>query len=100
MDKTTLLRAMKHTMDDLFSRCDDVLGEQADLSYDGSVLSIVFDAGGTAVINVHQASGQIWVSSPVSGAHHFSLREDGTWASTTTTLAQIMEQDFGVTLGA
>ncbi|MFM7631077.1 MAG: frataxin family protein [Alphaproteobacteria bacterium] len=99
MDKKNLLSAMKHTMDDLFSRCDDVLGERADLSYDGSVLSLVFDAGGTAVINLHQASGQIWVSSPISGAHHFSLREDGTWASATTTLAQVMEKDFGVVLG-
>jgi len=98
MDKNTLLRAMKQTMDDVFTRCDDVLGEKADLSYDGSVLSIVFDAGGTAVLNLHQASGQIWVSSPVSGAHHFSLHEDGTWASPTTTLAQVMENDFGVVL--
>ncbi len=98
MDKKSLLTAMKQTMDDLFSRCDDVLGEKADLSYDGSVLSLVFDAGGTAVINLHQASGQIWVSSPVSGAHHFSLREDGRWASPTTTLARVMEEDFGVVL--
>jgi frataxin len=95
-DKKALLMALKQTMDDLFTRCDEVLGEKADVTYDGSVLTIVLDAGGTAVINLHQARGQIWVSSPVSGAHHFSLREDGTWASPTTTLADVMAADFGV----
>jgi frataxin len=95
-DKKDLFIALKQTMDDLFTRCDEVLGEKADVTYDGSVLTIVLDAGGTAVINLHQASGQIWVSSPVSGAHHFSLREGGTWASSTTTLADVMKADFGV----
>lgn len=56
--------------------------EEADSDYtldtdfiDG-VLTIILPDGGEYVINKHDASAQIWVSSPISGARHFSYDND------------------------
>lgn len=40
------------------------------------ILQMEMPNGGQYVINKHSASSQIWVSSPVSGASHFSYNED------------------------
>jgi frataxin len=60
--------------------------EEADKEYklevdllDG-ILNIELPDGGQYVINKHDASMQIWLSSPISGAAHFSYNE-GKWAS-------------------
>ena len=95
-EKSALAIKMRQTLDALFEKCDLLLGERADINYNGSVLTIDFDDGGTCVINSHQASGQIWVSSPISGAHHFSPTLDGGWQSHKTTLSDVMRDDFGV----
>ena len=44
------------------------------------ILSIELPDGGQYVINRHDASMQIWLSSPISGAGHFSYK-DGLWIS-------------------
>jgi len=58
--------------------------EEADTDYqldvdllDG-ILNIELPDGGQYVINRHDASMQIWLSSPISGAGHFSYN-NGTW---------------------
>lgn len=44
------------------------------------ILNIELPDGGQYVINRHDASMQIWLSSPISGASHFSYK-DGSWIS-------------------
>ncbi len=42
----------------------------------GGVLNIELPDGGEYVINKHAPTTQIWLSSPTSGASHFSYDED------------------------
>lgn len=55
--------------------------ELFDLDCDDLKLQLSFENRGTLLINYHQTTEQIWVSSPLSGAHHFALR-DQTWICT------------------
>ncbi len=50
-----------------------------DLEYQDGVLNIELDDGRQFVINRHTPSRQIWLSSPLSGAGHFSFQENGRW---------------------
>jgi len=45
------------------------------------ILTIETEDGRSFVINKHGPNQQIWLSSPVSGASHFDLR-DGVWIAT------------------
>lgn len=47
-----------------------------DAEYISGVLTIKLPDGGEYVINKHEPSQQIWVSSPYSGAAKFSYNED------------------------
>ncbi|MCE2926644.1 MAG: iron donor protein CyaY [Rickettsiales bacterium] len=44
----------------------------------GGVMNIVLESGKTFVVSKHQPTGQIWLSSPLSGGLHFSYK-DGKW---------------------
>jgi frataxin len=56
--------------------------EAADSDYEldcdilDGILNIELPNGGQYIINKHNASKQIWLSSPVSGASHFLYKED------------------------
>lgn len=49
----------------------------------------------TFLLNFHNPTNQLWLSSPVSGAHHFCLKE-GNWVSTRTSipLTEILSADI------
>ena len=52
-----------------------------DMDVSDGILSVELPSGDSYVINVHHASEQIWVSSPVSGGCHFSYcEEDSEWS--------------------
>lgn len=51
-------------------------GYSLDMDVSDSILSVELPSGDNYVINIHHASEQIWVSSPVSGGSHFSYSSD------------------------
>ncbi len=66
------------TLTDILQTYDQ---ELFDLDCDDLKLQLSFESKGTLLINYHQTTEQLWVSSPVSGAHHFAL-QDKTWICT------------------
>lgn len=50
----------------------------AEVEYQGGILTIDLPGGKQLLISKHTASRQIWLSSPISGGLHFSCR-DGAW---------------------
>lgn len=70
-------------LDHLADRLEAALADIADVDYEGGILNITLDAGGTYVINKHAPTRQVWLSSPRSGAWHFTLDEaSGAWLDT------------------
>ena len=51
------------------------------------------------LLNYHGVTQQIWLASPVTGAHHFRL-QDGRWTSTrgTDDLMTLLETELAVSL--
>jgi frataxin len=77
MDNTEFTQFSEATLQNIY----DAL-EAADTDYqleidllDG-ILNIELPDGGQYIINKHNASKQIWLSSPISGASHFSYVAD------------------------
>jgi len=86
--------------DDTLTRLFDALEEVPEAAFDvdlqEGILTIEMENGGEYVINKNASVRQIWVSSPVSGAHHFDHDEDsGVWRTT-----RADGQGKKVTLGA
>ena len=79
MDSIEFNKIAEHTLEKLTR---DI--EQADQEYlleidrIGPVLTIELEDGREYIINKHDASQEIWVASPVSGASHFHHQE-GVW---------------------
>jgi frataxin len=60
------------------------------------ILNIELEDGSEYVINKHDASMQIWMSSPISGASHFSYQE-GRWVdSKGNDFLQMIEKELGI----
>ena len=61
-------------------------------------ITIEMDDSRTFIISIHEPSKQIWLSSPLSGAHHFSeSNELNQWISTRNTdieLFSIIENEI------
>jgi frataxin len=71
------------TLERLFDALEDAIGADADVDFEGGILTIELEDGRQYVINKHTASQEIWLSSPISGAVHFAHDADtGQWAST------------------
>lgn len=91
----------KKTLEKLFDEIDDQLCDDLDVDLNEGILSIELDDGETFLINKHNPSSEIWLSSPYSGAWHFKY--DGNsqkWTSTRSsdTLIEKLEQDLSVLL--
>ncbi len=85
------------TLEYLMDRIDEDLGGDLDVDIDGGVLTIELASGGCYVINKHNPNRQIWVSSPLSGAHHFDYDEARRqWVSTRSdaTLAGLLASEL------
>lgn len=64
-------------------RLEEALADVAEVDYEGGILNVTLDAGGTYVINKHAPTQQIWLSSPRSGAWHFAQdAASGAWRDT------------------
>ena len=73
----------KQTLDDIFN-ITEKKSPDFDVDFEGENLIIEID-NSIFVLSIHNPTQQIWMSSPVSGAHHFEYKEDGgnyQWIST------------------
>lgn len=82
MDASTFETKATETLDYLMDSIENALGDQLDIDLEGGILNIELDVGGVYIINKHAPNKQIWMSSPVSGASHFDLNDNGEWVST------------------
>jgi frataxin len=70
-------------LDRFADRLEAALADVADVDYEGGILNVTLNGGGTYVINKHAPTQQVWLSSPQSGAWHFALDADsGAWRDT------------------
>lgn len=82
MDASSFEQIANETLENLLDSIEEALGDQLDIDLEGGILNIELDAGGVYIINKHAPNKQIWMSSPVSGASHYDLNDDGVWVST------------------
>ena len=85
------------TIESLFEATMRELGDMAEVDLEGGIMNVELDDGRQYIINKHSPNRQIWLSSPLSGAHHFSFDEDaGVWASTRDSgqLLSLLEDEF------
>jgi frataxin len=72
MDASEFEHKATQTLEGLFDALDDALGEVIEVDFDNSVLTIELQDGRQYVINKHGPNQELWMSSPISGAAHFS----------------------------
>ncbi len=61
----------------------DIVWPDADVDLTENALIITLPTNKQYIINKHSVTQQIWVSSPFTGAHHFTHQKD-TWVCTRT----------------
>ena len=72
------------TLDDIFNLVESKF-DNYEVDYEDENLRIdSLEGKGTFVVSIHTPTSQIWLSSPISGAHHFESRspESIEWIST------------------
>ena len=73
----------KKTLDEIFNIAEKK-SPDFDVDFEGENLIIEIN-NSTFVLSIHNPTQQIWMSSPISGAHHFECKEEGRefkWIST------------------
>ena len=83
----------KKTLDDIFNLAEKK-SHDFDVDYEGENLIIEIN-NLTFVLSIHNPTQQIWMSSPVSGAHHFEYKEQGSelkWISTRDSSITLLEK--------
>ena len=63
----------KKTLDDFFSLIEEN-HEDFDVDFEEEVLKFEKDDQ-IYILSFHEPTSQIWLSSPISGAHHFELKD-------------------------
>lgn len=83
MDETRFATLADATLMYLFEAIDGAAGDELEVDLGEGILTIELEDGGQYVVNKHAPNRQIWVSSPVSGAHHFGYDETAaSWVDT------------------
>ncbi len=83
----------KKTFEEIFNFVEKNY-QDFDIDYDQDNLVIEFKEL-TYILSIHSTSSQIWLSSPVSGAHHFNLKtqnEKISWISTRDESINLLEK--------
>ena len=83
----------KKTLEDIFN-VTEKKSQDFDIDFEGENLIIEIDSS-TFVLSIHNPTQQIWLSSPLSGAHHFEYKEEGTgfkWLSTRDNSINLLEK--------
>ena len=91
------------TLESLASQLENHFDGKADINLEDGVLEVCLETGETYLLNRHQPTKQLWLSSPKSGAWHFSYNHESyeihAWKSTrndTLTLAALLEKEMGL----
>ncbi len=73
----------KKIMEEIFSLVEDNFNHY-EVDYEGDNLVIESQTKKVFILSIHEPTSQIWLSSPLSGAHHFekSTTNSGVWTST------------------
>ena len=83
----------KKTLDAIFNLAE-TKSQDFDVDFEGENLIIEVN-NSTFVLSIHNPTQQIWMSSPLSGAHHFEYKEDGSehkWISTRDNSINLLEK--------
>lgn len=81
LDESQFETLAGETLDRLMERIDRTVGQNHDVDLEQGILTIDLEGLGTYVINKHAPNKQIWLSSPFSGAAHFSYIDGEGWIS-------------------
>jgi CyaY protein len=81
------------TLNELLEKLEE---NDIDAECDGHSLSFEINER-CYLLNYHGVAGQIWLSSPVTGAHHFRLEKKG-WVSIRNNdhLVSLLEKELGI----
>src|SRR5437016_355261 len=93
-------RSFESLANSLLVTLEGALGDGADAELQGGVLTVEGEAG-TWVVNKHAPTRQIWLSSPKSGARHYSFEAAaGLWRDTRggADLLTVLSGELGVPL--
>ncbi len=93
--------AFETLADSLLATLEEALGDHVDAELQGGILTVEADAG-TWIVNKHAPTGQIWLSSPISGARHYAFdAAAGQWLDTRGggDLLVALADELGVALG-
>ena len=88
------------TLDDIFNLVESKF-DNYEVDYEDENLRIdSLEGKGTFILSIHTPTSQIWLSSPISGAHHFESRssESVEWISTRDSninLKQLIIKELG-----
>ena len=89
------------TLDDIFNLVESKF-DNYEVDYEDENLRIDSLEGiGTFVLSIHTPTSQVWLSSPISGAHHFESKspESVEWISTrdvNINLKQLIIKELGI----
>ena len=88
------------TLDDIFNLVESKF-DNYEVDYEDENLRIdSLEGRGTFIVSIHSPTSQIWLSSPISGAHHFNSKSTQSveWISTRDTninLKQLIIKELG-----
>ena len=97
---TEFKKKASETLDDIFNLVESKF-DNYEVDYEDENLRIdSLEGKGTFVVSIHTPTSQIWLSSPISGAHHFESRssESVEWISTRDSninLKQLIIKELG-----
>ena len=97
---TEFKKKASETLDDIFNLVESKF-DNYEVDYEDENLRIdSLEGKGTFVVSIHTPTSQIWLSSPISGAHHFesSSPESIEWISTrdaNINLKQLIIKELG-----
>jgi frataxin len=95
------LELAEKTLKNLQDQLDSLLDEE-DVDHNGGSLSIQKENGKTHLLSIHTPTEQLWLSSPISGASHYTY--DPTlpgWRSTRPpyhSLKDLLNEEFHISL--
>jgi iron donor protein CyaY len=95
MDKNEFVQLADETIENIANEIEEADSlYQLEIDFIDGVVNIELQDGKEYVINRHDASSQIWLSSPFSGAHHFSYEDEQWISSDESTLYRLLKEEF------
>ncbi len=105
MDERAFDRQADQVIERLMAALEDQLPD-AEIDLEGGILTVVLEEVGSYLINKHRPNREIWLSSPKSGAWHFSHDPEAGWVSTRVVddarpnLHRLLAQELAAVTGA